>query len=100
MQPPSPRSLVHHFGSLKDPRVTGRTRHKLVDILVIAICGVICGADDWSSIADFGKAKETWFRGFPELPNGIPSHDTFGRTSRCCRGSLSGKLFMLDPFVD
>ena len=80
MQPPSPRSLVDHFGSLKDPRVTGRTRHKLVDILVIAICGVICGADDWSSIADFGKAKETWFRGFLELPNGIPSHDTFGRT--------------------
>jgi predicted transposase YbfD/YdcC len=80
MQPPSPRSLVYHFGSLKDPRVMGRTRHKLVDILVIAICGVICGADDWVSISDFGKAKEAWFRGFLELPNGIPSHDTFGRT--------------------
>jgi len=80
MQPPSPQSLVYHFASLEDPRVLGRSRHKLIDILVIAICGVICGADDWVSIAEFGKAKEEWFRGFLELPNGIPSHDTFGRT--------------------
>jgi predicted transposase YbfD/YdcC len=47
---------------------------------VIAICGLICGADDWVSIAEFGEAKEDWFREFLELPNGIPSHDTFGRT--------------------
>jgi predicted transposase YbfD/YdcC len=80
MQPSSHRSLVHHFSSLRDPRVMGRTRHKLMDILVIAICGVICGADDWVSISQFGEAKEAWFRGFLELPNGIPSHDTFGRT--------------------
>ena len=80
MQPPSPQSLVFHFSSLEDPRVLGRSRHKLIDILVIAICGVICGADDWVSIAEFGEAKEDWFRGFLELPNGIPSHDTFGRT--------------------
>jgi len=80
MQPPNPQSLIHHFASLEDPRVSGRSQHKLIDILVIAICGVICGADDWVSIAGFGEAKEDWFREFLELPNGIPSHDTFGRT--------------------
>ncbi len=80
MPPPSPPSLIHHFASLEDPRVLGRNRHKLIDILVIAICGVICSADDWVSIAEFGEAKEDWFREFLELPNGIPSHDTFGRT--------------------
>jgi len=54
-------------------------RHKLIDILAIAILGMICGADTWVDIADFGRAKEPWLRGFLELPNGIPSHDTFGR---------------------
>lgn len=80
MPSPIPPSLVHHFASLEDPRVLGRNRHNLIDILVIAICGVICSADDWVSIAEFGEAKEDWFREFLELPNGIPSHDTFGRT--------------------
>jgi predicted transposase YbfD/YdcC len=80
MPSPRPPSLVHHFASLEDPRVLGRNRHNLIDILVIAICGVICSADDWVSIAEFGEAKEDWFREFLELPNGIPSHDTFGRT--------------------
>ncbi len=80
MPSPSPQSLIHHFAPLEDPRVTGRSQHKLIDILVIAICGVICGADDWVAIAGFGEAKEDWFREFLELPNGIPSHDTFGRT--------------------
>ena len=80
MRPPSPQSLIYHFASLEDPRVLKRSRHKLIDILVIGICGVICGADDWVSIAEFGEAKKEWFRGLRELPNGIPSHDTFGRT--------------------
>jgi predicted transposase YbfD/YdcC len=53
--------------------------HYLTDILVIAICGVICGADDWVGIEEFGQAKEKWFQSFLPLPNGIPSHDTFGR---------------------
>ncbi len=80
MQAPSPQSLIYHFASLEDPRVLKRSRHQLIDILVIAICGVICGADDWVFIAEFGEAKKEWFRGFLELPNGIPSLDTFGRT--------------------
>jgi DDE_Tnp_1-associated len=51
----------------------------LRDSIIIAICGVICGADGWVGIAEFGKAKEAWFTELLQLPNGIPSHDTFGR---------------------
>ncbi len=79
MNPSEPRSLIEHFASLPDPRIIKKNRHKLLDIVVIAICAIICGADDFVSIAEFGKAKESWFREFLELPNGIPSHDTFGR---------------------
>ncbi len=74
-----PTSLVEHFASLQDPRMLRKNQHNLLDIVVIAICGIICGADDWVSIAEFGRSKEGWFRTFLELPNGIPSHDTFGR---------------------
>lgn len=73
------RSLPEHFADLPDPRVNRTRRHLLNDILVITICAVICGADDWVSIELFGKSKEDWFRSFLRLPNGIPSHDTFGR---------------------
>lgn len=72
-------SLEHHFSSLQDPRIDRTKRHKLLDILVISICAVIAGADSWYDIEAFGEAKEGWFRQFLELPNGIPSHDTFGR---------------------
>jgi len=72
-------SIERHFADLQDPRVERTKRHKLLDIVVLAICGVICGADDWVSIEEFGEAKLEWFQGFLELPNGIPSHDTFGR---------------------
>ncbi len=47
--------------------------------MTIAICGVICGADSWVELEQFGKSKEEWLKRFLELPNGIPSHDTFGR---------------------
>ena len=53
--------------------------HQLGDTLAIAICAVICGAEGWTDIELFGKSKESWFKTFLELPNGIPSHDTFGR---------------------
>lgn len=75
----SAASIELHFGDLKDPRVDRTKRHKLLDIVVITICGVVCGADDWVSIEEFGNAKVQWFRQFLELPNDIPSHDTFGR---------------------
>jgi len=72
-------SLWEHFYVLPDPRIERQKKHKLEDILTITICAVICGADTWNDIEDFGEAKERWFRTFLELPHGIPSHDTFGR---------------------
>jgi predicted transposase YbfD/YdcC len=74
--------LIECFSELEDPRVNRTKLHKLEDILVIALCGVICGANDWVNIELFGQAKKDWFRQFLELPNGIPSHDTFGRVFR------------------
>ena len=70
--------VEENFGKIKDKRKARGKRHKLVDIITIALCGMICGADDWVSIATYRKAKENWFRKFLELPHGIPSHDTFG----------------------
>jgi predicted transposase YbfD/YdcC len=72
-------SLIEHFSTLPDPRIERTKRHKLLDIIGIAICGVICGAEGWTDIEDYGHAKESWLRQFFELPNGIPSHDTIGR---------------------
>jgi predicted transposase YbfD/YdcC len=74
-----PRSLFDHFVVIEDIRDEKKRRHLLIDMLVIAITAVICGADGWTQVAAFGKAKEAWFRQFLQLPNGIPSHDTFGR---------------------
>lgn len=71
--------LLHHFGHLTDPRIERTKEHKLSDIVVIAICAIIAGADGWVAVETFGHAKEKWLRTFLELPNGIPSHDTFGR---------------------
>jgi predicted transposase YbfD/YdcC len=75
----SPTSIIEHFGELEDPRVDRTRLHLLIDILVIALCAVISGADDWVSVEAYGNAKIEWLQGFLELPNGIPSHDTFGR---------------------
>lgn len=72
-------TLTTHFGNLTDPRVERTKLHTLFDILVIAICAILAGADNWEDIADFGQAKQDWFKTFLELPNGIPSHDTFNR---------------------
>jgi predicted transposase YbfD/YdcC len=70
--------LLTHFAELNDPRVERSKRHKLIDIIAITLCGVICGAETWVDIAAFGQAKQAWLKQFLELPNGIPSHDTFG----------------------
>src|SRR5947207_13244544 len=74
--------LASHFSSLRDRRVERTKEHKLLDIIIIAICGAICGADGGVAIEQFGKAKEAWLKTILELPNGIPSHDTFGRVLR------------------
>ena len=71
-------SIVESFEGLEDPRIDRCKRHQLLDIITIAICAVICGADSWVHVEMFGKSKEDWFRTFLDLPHGIPSHDTFG----------------------
>lgn len=72
-------SLTEHFGSLVDPRIDRTKRHNLMDIVTIALCGVIAGADSWVDVEAFGRRKAEWLRKMLNLPNGIPSHDTFGR---------------------
>jgi predicted transposase YbfD/YdcC len=72
-------SLVGYFKSIADPRVDRTKDHDLIDILVIAICALLCAAESFNDMEDFGKAKEHWFRTFLKLRNGIPSHDTFNR---------------------
>lgn len=75
-----PLEAIHeHFSRVKDPRKERSKEHKLIDIISIAICGVICGAEGWTDIQNFGNSKVLWLKSFLELPNGIPSHDTFGR---------------------
>jgi predicted transposase YbfD/YdcC len=104
--------LMTHFADLPDPRKPLGKRHVLSDMLVIAICAVICGAEGWTDVSMFGRAKRKWFESFLSLPHGIPSHDTFGRvfalldptalercftnwTAALAQGS-SGKLVSLD----
>ena len=73
------RDLETIFAQVEDPRVERTKHHRLRDIIILAICGVICGAEGWVEIEEFGRAKEAWFTELLNLPNGIPSHDTFGR---------------------
>lgn len=80
------QSLIKQFEALNDPRVKRKPEHLLVDIVAIAILAVLSGANDMVAIETYGKAKQTWLETFLELPNGIPSHDTFSRV-----------LALLDP---
>ncbi|AFZ33932.1 transposase, putative [Stanieria cyanosphaera PCC 7437] len=72
-------SIETHFRSLPDPRAKHRIEHRLIDIVMITICAVICGADNWVDIENYGHAKQDWLKEFLELPYGIPSHDTLMR---------------------
>lgn len=73
------RDLERIFAQVEDPRMERTKLHRLRDIIILAICGVLCGAEGWAEIEEFGKAKEAFFTELLALPNGIPSHDTFGR---------------------
>ena len=98
-------TFLKHFEPLADPRIDNHNKlHKLHDILVITILATICGADNWVDINEFGEAKYDWLATFLELPNGIPSHDTFGRVfsildseqfESCFCAGLSRSLLML-----
>jgi predicted transposase YbfD/YdcC len=72
-------TITQHFATLTDPRIDHTKQHQLLDILTIALCAIISGADEWVAMEAFGNAKRAWFDTFLTLPNGIPSHDTFGR---------------------
>lgn len=77
---PQPKlSLIEHFQDLPDPRVNRTKAHELIDILVIAVCTLLCAGESFNDMADFGRAKQDWFKTFLTLRNGIPSHDTFNR---------------------
>lgn len=82
MTKPERLSLIEHLSVVPDPRMMRTQRHELLDILVIALCAVIGGADHWTEVVEFGQAKQPWFAGFLKLSNGIPSHDTFARVFR------------------
>ena len=88
METPAHTLLLHLLRDMLDPRMVGKVSPNLHDILVITVCAVICGLEHWTQIEDLGKAREAWFRTFLELPNGIPSHDTFGKA-----------LAALDPYI-
>lgn len=83
------KTLIETFDSITDPRKPDDILHKLIDIVAITILAVMCGANGWNEIELFGKSKESWLRTFLELPNGIPSHDTFNRVF----SSISSKEF-------
>jgi hypothetical protein len=73
--------FLSYFSDLEDPRVSDRNkRHSLNDIFAITILATICGVDNWVEIAEFANAREEWLREFLELPHGIPSHDTLGKS--------------------
>ena len=72
-------SLIEHFKDLPDPRVNRTKERELIDILIIAICTLLCSGDGFNDMEDFDQAKHDWFKTFLTLRNGIPSHDTFNR---------------------
>jgi len=72
--------FAHYFEEVTDPRLDRRKQHSLLDIIGLTICAVICGADSFVAVERFGHAKRDWLDQYFVLPNGIPSHDTIGRT--------------------
>ena len=108
----APPSITVFFGDLTDPRVERTRRHDLLDIVVISVLAVICGADHWSEIAEFGHTRGESLRGILKLPSGIPSADTFRRVfaaldvdefnrcfmswTRALCGATEGKLIAID----
>src|SRR5437868_14768463 len=74
-----PRSLVEGFKKLKDPRVARTRAHPLINILVMGLCGAICGTEGWDELVDFCRVRQDWFGRFLDLSGGVPSADTFRR---------------------
>lgn len=87
-------SLTVFFSQLEDPRVIGRTAHRLLDIVVITICGVLSGAESWIDVEMYGREKGEFLRKYIPLPHGIPSHDTFGRVFSLIQPEKIQKCFI------
>ena len=87
-------SIGECFGDIHDPRVQGRCDYPLIEIIMIAICAVVAGADTWTEVETFGRNKESWLKQFLPLENGIPSHDTFGDVFRLIDAEEFQRRFM------
>ena len=87
-------SIETCFGEIEDPRVVGRCNYPLIEILIIAICAVLAGAEGWTDMETFGKSKEAWLKKFLKLENGIPSHDTFGDVFAIIDGEVFQRCFI------
>ena len=87
-------SLIEHLQQLPDPRVKGRCEHELVDVLVIALCCLMCGGEGFNDMEDFGRAKRRWFQTFLRLGGGIPTHDTFNRVLTALKPEAFLEVFM------
>ena len=75
----APQSLIEHFAKLEDPRVDRNKKHELIDVIVLCVCAVVSGANGWSDIEEFGRAKLEWLRRYVPLANGVPVDDTIAR---------------------
>ena len=90
----TPEGLMRWFKDLEDPRVGHNIQHLFSDMLAIAIIAVLCGAEGWSEVAQCGRCKQKWLKTFLPLPNGIPSHDTFGRVFGCLAPDQFERCFL------
>lgn len=77
-----PLKVTEYFQEVEDPRRDHGKRHELLDVLILSLSGILCGAESWVDVADYARTKQEWFETFLDLPNGIPSHDTFDRIFR------------------
>ena len=94
MEANASRGLLRHFDPLEDPRMERTRLHRLDDIMAIAIIAVICGAQGWTDVQEYARSQYDWLKTFLHLPNGIPSHDTFGRVFALINPDAFERCFM------
>lgn len=86
--------LIDHMRKVADPRINRTRLHKMEDILVIGVCTLLCGGETFCDMENFGRHKQEWLQTFLELPNGIPSHDTFNRVFSAIDSTAFSEQFM------